>query len=141
MPSTTVSAVILTAVILGIVLITTSMARSFVATQNQPAVYLELRNLTFMVEEQAVSVAAAAKQVNGPIRVQVNMPRALYGDVYTVSFARNTLVSARGDVKFTTSLPSIQGVVWADSVYKSGGTRVTIIANVTSGLVYVSLSN
>ncbi len=141
MPSTTVSTVILTAVILAIVLLVTPLARNFASAQLQPAAYLELRNLSFMVEEQMVSTAAAARQVDGSLRTQVDMPRALYGNAYTVTVTKGALVAVTGNVKFTTPLPSLQGVLWLSSNYKSGGTRVFVVANMTSGVVDVSLSD
>jgi len=141
MPSTTVSTVILTAVILAIVLVITPMARDFAAAQNQPAVYLELRSLTFMVMEQMVATAAAARQVNGSMHTQVDVPRTLYGGSYTLAISGGALVATSGNIKFTALLPSLQGVTWVDSAYKSGGTRVLIVATLMAGLVNVSLSN
>lgn len=131
----------LTAVIVGIVLIMAPLARNFAAAQNQPAVYLELRSLTFMVEEEMVSAASAARQVDGGMRVQVDMPRTLYGGSYTVSVSGGVLQAAAGNIKFTSHLPALAGVMWVNSVYKSGGTRLFVIANVALGLVHVSVSD
>ena len=94
-----------------------------------------------MVEEQMVSTASAACQANGGMRVQVDVPRTLYGGTYTISITRGTLQAAAGNIKFSSPLPSMTGVGWVNSVYKSGGTRLLVVANMTLGVIDVSVSN
>ncbi len=141
MPSTTVSTVILTAVILAIVLTIVPLARNFAAAQNQPAVYLELRGITFMVEEQMVSAASAAAQANGGMRVQVDVPRTLYGGTYTISVVNDFLQAAAGNIEFSSPLPSMTGVAWRNSIFKSGGTRLFVVANMTLGAIDIGVSD
>ena len=94
-----------------------------------------------MVEEQMVSAASAASQANGGMRVQVDMPRTLYGGTYTISVVNGFLRAAAGNIKFSSALPSMTGVGWVNSVYKSGGTRLLVVANMTLGVIDVSVSN
>ena len=130
--------------LVGFLIFTSAFAIQYAGAQAQVTLRVELRNVVLLVRENLLDIYRAADATEAShLVVSVPLPQTIQGRPYTVYlFSNGTLRGVVEQARFDSKLPTLDNVVWDQSIFRSGGATIQLTAEylVANGSVHVSIA-